>query len=131
MHLLERAQHWWQRQLALRELDAVGRDALGDLARDLAVNEVDLYYLVSRSASDAGLLPRLLASIGLDAGRLSRQQPVTMRDMAIVCAGCAMTPRCRRELEREEAAANYRQYCANAHTIGALRRERRRREARW
>lgn len=129
MHLLELAQHWWQRQSGLRELDAVGRDALRYLARDVAVNEGDLYNLVSRNASDAGLLPRLLASTGLDADRLSRQQPVVMRDMAIVCAGCAMTQRCRRELDREEAAANYRQYCCNADTIGALRRERPRWEA--
>lgn len=124
MHLLERAQHWWQRQSGLRQLDAVGGDALRDLARDVGVNEVDLYNLVSRNASDAGLLPRLLASTELDADRLSRQLPVVMRDMAIVCAGCTMTPRCRRELNSEQALANYGQYCANADTITALRRER-------
>lgn len=129
MHLLERAQHWWQRQSGLRQLDAVGGDALRDLARDVGVNEADLYNLVSRNASDAGLLPRLLASSGLDADRLSRHQPVVMRDMAIVCAGCTMTQRCRRELDREQALANYRQYCSNADTIGALRRERPRWEA--
>lgn len=129
MHLLERVQHWWQRQSSLRQLDAVGRDALRDLARDVGVNEADLYNLVSRNASDAGLLPRLLASAGLDADRLSRQQPVVIRDMAIVCAGCTMTQRCRRELDREQALANYRQYCGNAETIGALRRERLRWEA--
>lgn len=124
MHLLELAQRWWQRRSGLRELDAVGRDALREMARDVAMNEVDLYNLVSRNASDAGLLPRLLAAVGLDADRLSLRQPVVMRDMAIVCAGCAMTQRCRRDLDREEAVANYRQYCGNADTIGALRRER-------
>ncbi|WP_332692505.1 DUF6455 family protein [Bosea sp. (in: a-proteobacteria)] len=127
MHLSELAQRWWQRRSGLRELDGLGHDALRELARDVAMNEVDLYNLVSRNASDAGLLPRLLANTGLDADRLSLQQPVVMRDMAIVCAGCAMTQRCRRELDRDEADLNYRQYCPNADTIGALRQERPRR----
>lgn len=124
MHLSELAQRWWQRQTSLRELDSLSRGALRELAGDVAVNEADLYNLISRSASDDELLPRLLASTGLDADRLALQQPAVMRDMAVVCAGCAMTQRCRRELDREEAAANYRQYCGNADTIGALRRER-------
>lgn len=122
MHLSELAQRWRQRHSSLRELDGLGRDGLRELAGDVAVPEVDLYTLVSRSPANDSLLPRLLASIGLDADRLTRQQPAVMRDMARVCAGCQKTRHCRRELDREEAETSYRHYCPNAATIRALGR---------
>lgn len=127
MHLSELAQRWRQHRAGRRELDALSRDGLRELASDVAVHETDLYSLVSRNEAENALLPQLLASTGLDAERLSRQQPAVMRDMAVVCASCAMTQRCRRELDRHEAELTYQQYCANAATIAALRRERLRR----
>ena len=127
MHLSELAQRWRQRHSARRELDALSRDGLRELASDLAVDQADLYNLASRDASENALLPRLLASTGLDAERLSRLQPAVMRDMTVVCASCTMTQHCRRKLERDEAELTFQQYCANAATIAALRRERLRR----
>lgn len=124
MHLSELAQRWRQRHSGRRELDALGRDGLRELASDVAVPEADLYSLVSHNGANEGLLTRLLAAIGIDADRLSLQQPAVMRDMAVVCAGCTAARQCRRELDRSEASANFRQYCANADTIDALRRER-------
>jgi hypothetical protein len=42
--------------------------------------------------------------------------------MTVVCAGCLMTRRCRRDLDRGDDAWSHRQYCPNAETIDALRR---------
>jgi hypothetical protein len=122
MHLSELAQRWRQRHSSLRELDGLGSDGLRELAGDVALQQADLYNLVSRSPADGALLPRLLASIGLDGDRVSRLQPAVMRDMARICAGCDSARRCRRELDREEAELSYRAYCPNAETIEALRR---------
>ena len=122
MHLSELAQRWRQRHSSLRELDGLGSDGLRELAGDVALQQADLYNLVSRSPADGALLPRLLASIGLDGDRVSRQQPAVMRDMARICAGCDSARRCRRELDREEAELSYQAYCPNAETIEALRR---------
>lgn len=120
MHLSEFAQRWWQRYSSVRELDALDREALRELAKDVAVQEADLYNLLSPKDAGEGLLSRLLRTIGLDADSLSRGQPAVMRDMAVVCSRCSMTRRCRRELTHQQARLNYSQYCANAYAINAL-----------
>ncbi len=81
---------------------------------------------VSKPGTLLAFLEPLYAD-GLDAERLSRLQPAVIRDMTVVCASCTMTQHCRRKLERDEAELTFQQYCANAATIAALRRERLRR----
>lgn len=120
MHLSEFAHRWWQRHSSLRELDALGGDTLRELAEDVAVQEADLYNLVARKNASEGLLSRLLGTFGLDADELSRNLPAVMHDMAVVCSGCSMTRRCRRELNGEQAKLNYSRYCSNAGTILTL-----------
>lgn len=121
MHFTMLLRQWRQRQSAVRELDALGTIALGELARDNALQETDLYSLASRDRADAGLLPRLLGAVGLNPDELSQRESGVMRDMAVVCSGCAMLHRCRKELDRRHAAECYRAYCPNAETIDALR----------
>jgi Family of unknown function (DUF6455) len=110
---------WWQRQLRLRELDALGRDECQAVARDVGVRREALYRLVTRDEGE-GLLPRLLRVLGLDPEGLAHSRQPVMRDMAVVCSGCSQTGRCQRELTQRSAWRRYQQYCPNAATIDSL-----------
>ena len=121
MQIVETVRQWWRVQSYLRKLEALGPAAMAELARDNAVPEADLRRLASRSGADSALLPRLLERLGIDAGQLARQQAGVMRDMATVCAGCAMTRRCRSDLSQQGAPLRHGRYCPNTETIRALR----------
>ncbi|MCA0417860.1 MAG: hypothetical protein LCH80_03955 [Proteobacteria bacterium] len=53
----------------------------------------------------------------MDTEQLVSRQASVMRDMAIVCAGCAMTSRCRSDLSRQNAPLRHGRYCPNMATI--------------
>ena len=91
MQIVEAVRQWWRVQSYLRKLEALGPAAMAELARDNAIPEADLRQLVSRRDSDSALLPRLLERLGIDPEQPARRQASVMRDMTIVCAGCAMT----------------------------------------
>ncbi|MFI5011537.1 MAG: DUF6455 family protein [Hyphomicrobiales bacterium] len=114
---------WRQRRSNLRELDALGPNGLGVVARDIAVPDDVLYRLVDCGAVEEDLLPRLLQAVALDRKDLLRKRRAVMRDMAVICSGCTMVKRCRRELDQRSAWLRYGQYCPNAETIDALLRE--------
>ena len=121
MQIVEAVRQWWRVQSYLKKLEALGPTAMAELARDNAIPEADLRQLVSRSDTDSALLPRLLVRLGIDPEQLARRQASVMRDMAIVCAGCAMTRRCRSDLSQQDAPLRHGRYCPNTETIKALR----------
>jgi hypothetical protein len=90
---------WCRRSSSLRELNALGSGDLRAMAQDIGLHDGVLYGLMSRRGVDEGLLQRQLRTIGLDPDRLSSTKRAVMRDMAIVCAGCPVARRCRRELD--------------------------------
>ena len=123
MQIVEAVRQWWRVQSYLRKLEALGPAAMAEPARDNAIPEADLRQLVSRRDSDSALLPRLLERLGIDPEQLARRQASVMRDMTIVCTGCAMTRRCRSELSQQDAPLRHGRYCPNMETVRALRQD--------
>ena len=120
MHIAEAVRQWWRDQSLLRAFEDLDQTTVAELARDNALPEADLRRVASRTDTDSALVRRLLQRVGVDPDGLARNQAGVMRDMAVVCAGCAMTRRCRRDLDRHEGPLPHGRYCPNAETIEAL-----------
>ena len=121
MQIVESVRQWWRVQSFLRNLGALGQVTVAQLARDNAISEADFRRLASRSDTESSLLRRLLQRVGIDFDKLARNRADVVRDMAVVCAGCAMTSRCRRDLAWEGVPLRHGRYCPNMATIKALR----------
>lgn len=122
MPIAEAVRQWWRGQSFRRAFASLDRTTVAELARDNAVPEADFRRLASRSRTEARSLRRLLQRAGIDPDVLARNQAGVMRDMTIVCAGCLMAHRCRRDLDRHEGPLPHGRYCPNAETIEALHR---------
>ncbi len=120
MPIAEMVRQWWRDQSSLRAFAALDRATVAELARDNAVSEADFRRLAFSSRRESGSLRRLLQRTGIDPDVLARNQTGVMRDMTIVCAGCLMAHRCRRDLDRHDGPLPHGRYCPNADTIEAL-----------
>lgn len=118
MAIADMLRQWWR----ARAFEALDRTTVAELARDNAVPEPDFRRLASCIRTESGSLRRLLQRVGIDPDALARQQAGVMRDMTIVCAGCLMAQRCRRDLDPHEGPLPHGRYCPNAETIEALHR---------
>jgi hypothetical protein len=121
MQIIAAFRQWWRVQSCRSRLGALDRAAMVQLARDNAIPEADLRQLIIRSNADSVLLPRLLDRLGVAPEQLARRQAAVLRDIAIVCAGCAMTAECRRDLSQQDVPLRHGRYCPNTETIKALR----------
>lgn len=120
MPIAEMVRQWWREQSFLRAFEALDRTTIAELARDNAVPEADFRRIVFPPRTESGSLRRLLQRAGIDPDGLARNQAGVMRDMTIVCAGCLMVHRCRRDLDQHEGPLPHGRYCPNAETIEAL-----------
>ena len=123
MDLMTTIWNWRSSRKARHELNALDADELAVLARDVGLPLEHLARLTARGVHAGEEMPRLLRGAGLVPERLERTHPDVMRDMSIVCSGCAAASRCRRDLDRGWVPVVQR-YCPNAETIKALRAER-------
>lgn len=121
MHFAESVRHWWRSRSSLRELGELDQATIAELARDNAIPASDFQRLASHGSMNAALLHRLLRREGIAPERLAHNEAGIMRDMAVICSGCAMTRRCRRDLDHQELVSPHERYCPNAETIKALR----------
>ncbi len=121
MGLMTLISNWRSDRKAGQELTSLETDELGALARDVGLSPDQLIRLTGRGARKE--LPRLLDAVGLAPERIGRAHPDVMRDMSIVCSGCAVARRCRRDLDRGWVPVVQR-YCPNTETIKALQAER-------
>jgi hypothetical protein len=93
-------------------------------ARETGTTEAALFKSTSRRLSGKGEpITRLLKAVSLDPERLSLTHPAAMRAMAVACSACDAKSLCRTDLDLHVSAATYPDYCRNAGTIDALRRE--------
>jgi len=122
MRFTESLRHLLSAQFLLMEMKTLDQESIAQLARDNAMAVSDFCTLVHSKSGNLELLSRQLARAGLPEKETNSKLSV-MRDMQIVCSGCSMKRRCRRELSRQNDAPNYSSYCPNAPTIDALRRE--------
>jgi len=120
MSLAAAVRQWHSRWVQARGLNALGKEQLHALSRDIGVPEYVLSDLVTSGPDAAAELPRLMDAISLDVTRIERTQTALMRDMTIICARCPVTARCRRHLDQGHARLLYRLYCPNADTLREL-----------
>jgi len=101
----------------LRQLDEV---EFTRIAGDLQLSPDDLDALVERGPHAADELGKLLQALGVDEARLSRTQPLVLRDMERVCAMCGHKRECDHDIAAGTSAERYQDYCLNASTIAGL-----------
>jgi len=97
-----------------------GPDESAKIARDLKLQPKELAMLARKGPRASDLMPKMLASLEIDARELENDDPATMRDLQRVCAMCADKRQCQYDLNNGIAATNFRDYCPNAYTIEAL-----------
>ena len=124
MGLTATIRQWRSNRARAREFDTLEPDQRETLARDIGVPEDVVVRLVARGAQGGAELPRLMRTLSLDPESIRHEQPALMRDMSVTCSECAVSARCRRDLECAQASLTYRGYCPNAETLRELRGER-------
>ena len=102
------------------DLDACGEDA-ARMANELGVSKQELYALVAKGPQSADELPRMMRALGLNPAIIDQTLGEVMRDLQRHCAMCDHKGECRDDLAAGRAAAHYREYCANAATLDALK----------
>ncbi|MBP0111688.1 MULTISPECIES: hypothetical protein [Bradyrhizobium] len=121
--LLGRIADWFERFRESADIRALSASEIESIARDLRVQRAELEALIAHGRHGAKELSRLLDVFGIDERSIARKQPGVLHDLTMVCALCASKPRCNRETRAGTAALQYPEYCPNAYTIDALRKE--------
>lgn len=121
MGVAEIWEKWKVRRALACELSSLDMTQREELARDVCVSE-DAFERLYVTGERTDELERLMSALSLDAEKMELANPGAItRDMSLVCSGCLMINRCRRELEAGTASDNYNEYCPNALTLNALR----------
>ncbi|MGB3043824.1 MAG: hypothetical protein WBB98_11615 [Xanthobacteraceae bacterium] len=111
---------WKVRRALANELSSLDTIQREELARDICVSE-DIFEHLYVAGDRTDELERLMCTLSLDIEQSEIANPgAVTRDMSLVCSGCLMINRCRRELEAGSAKQNYNDYCPNALTLNAL-----------
>jgi hypothetical protein len=105
---------------AHNELINCGTDEVARIAYDLGISSDDLLTVASKGANSADLLQKMLVALGVDPKNFANDDPTAMHDFQRLCVNCWQKQRCAHELEAGTAAENYRAFCPNAYTLGAL-----------
>lgn len=111
----------WRTNLAsAHEIEGLGPEERGALARDIGVPEGLLARLAAARA-EAGLeLPHLMQALSMNVEAVRHRHPAVVRDMSIICSECRAATRCRRDLALGLSAATFDGYCPNADTLKEL-----------
>jgi hypothetical protein len=112
---------WLKRRRDYLETCNCEAGELARMAHDIGVSPGDLDELVRRGPHAADELPKMLAALNLDEQAIARSEPFMLRDMERVCAMCEHKRQCDHELAAGTAAGHYKDYCANASSLTALK----------
>jgi len=123
MRLGETLRHWQASWAQAREFDSLDREQREALARDMGVPVQILPVLAARGPNAAAELPRLMEALTLKPEQVRQIHAALMRDMSLTCSGCEAGVRCREDLERGAASAQYSEYCPNAEVLQELQAE--------
>jgi hypothetical protein len=115
--------NWTARDAALAEIGCCGGDEAAHIARDIGVSVSELQTLAGRWPDSTNLLERRMAASGLSAERLAQSEPQVLRDLQRVCGQCEDGTRCERDLNANAHDRAWRDYCPNAVTLVALRKD--------
>lgn len=111
---------WKLRRALANEFNSLDLAQRAELARDVCVSDEAFERLyVAGDRTDE--LERLMCALALDPEDTEITNPGAItRDMSLMCSGCLMINRCRRELEAGSARYSFNEYCPNALTLNAL-----------
>jgi hypothetical protein len=120
MGVAEIWEKWKVRRALANELSSLDMIQREELARDVCVSE-EAFERLYVAGPRTDQLEQLMCVLALDAATTEIENPgAVTRDMSLVCSGCLMINRCRRELEAGLAKQNYNEYCPNALTLNAV-----------
>ena len=102
------------------ELGQCEPDEVAQIARDLGVPANQMHELARKGPHSADLLGKMLVALHVDPDRLSRTDPLAMRDLQRLCTTCTDKSRCAQELASGTAAETFEHFCPNAFTLDAL-----------
>ncbi len=119
-HIRNSWTHISDRIVGLDALERLDLAELRRLAADTGMTPAELEAALRADGRVAGMLEAMLIAHGLDAKRLSAEQPAAMRALEVSCSNCHMTGRCMHELKVGTAAENAEHFCPNADTLSAL-----------
>ena len=123
-NFLNRLRQSWRRALskrrAINELAACPPGELRRIASEVGLNGNDLVRLSCSHSGPSELLPLRLKLLGIDPEFVRHATPMTLRDLARVCAACKASRRCARDLARGDAQVGMDTYCLNGPAIAAL-----------
>jgi hypothetical protein len=104
-------------------LNNIGREQLDRLARDFGLSASELCLLVNEGADGTILLRRRMTALHVDPDEISCSEPGLFRDLRRVCAACGSRGECVRDLAKEPAepdAREWRDYCPNVAMLNML-----------
>lgn len=114
---------WKSRRALAHEFNSLGLAQRAELARDVCVSD-EAFERLFIAGDRTDELERLMCALALDPEDTEIVNPgAVTRDMSLVCSGCLMINRCRRELEAGSARYSFNEYCPNALTLNALLEE--------
>jgi len=123
-----RLTRWWRRLIGNRagvaEIDRLDPEVREGIQRDLGASRQELRALAGKWPSPSTeFLSRRMQALGLDLRTTIRSQPAVAQDLQKHCSLCDDKSRCSHNLDRDPANPAWRDYCLNAHTLDALRRQ--------
>jgi hypothetical protein len=116
--MYQRFLSWRANRGRLTELDDLQEGDLTRIAADIGVSPAELRSLAATGTDSADLLPRRLASLGLDDEEIAGATPGLVRDMERVCSFCGSKRRCAHDLDL--VGPPLPAYCPNAGTLREL-----------
>jgi hypothetical protein len=118
---------WWRGWLgnrqALAELQSCSRDELRQIASDFGTTADELRALAAKWPDSANLLGRRMAALEIDPDEIARRYPAVANDLKRLCSLCQSKGECEHDLDRDPGDPRWREYCPNASTLTALRKE--------
>jgi hypothetical protein len=122
--LARRWRDWKRRRKTAAEVSLFDNGEKERLAHDIGVSGADFCILAGKWPDASALLSQRLNQLKLDPGRILDAEPQVMRDLQRVCSLCASKRKCKHYFATNPAGLAWRDFCPNAHTLGALLAER-------
>jgi hypothetical protein len=108
------------RSNTLAQLQSCAEKEVESIARDNGISASDFRALVSLGPNASNLLERRMALLDLDPVEVSEIATQIFRDLQRVCSFCQSHRHCRRDLGRDPAKPEWKNYCPNVEALMAL-----------
>ena len=121
---VRRWRDWKRRRKMAAEISFFDGSERELLAHDIGVSGADFCILAGKWPDASALLSQRLEQLKLDPARIIEAEPQVLRDLERVCSLCASKRKCKHDFAMNPSGGAWRDFCPNAHTLGALLAER-------